>query len=142
GFHDLALATLWAGGRVVLHPSTGFHALAFLETIERERVTKTLLVPSVLKRVLGAPDFDRRDLSCLQLVISGGEPVPVSAIEEFTGRLPGCALAQVYGMSEFPTLMLLLDSSDATRKAGSTGKACRAAEIRVVDHDGRDVALG
>ena len=142
GFHDLALATLWAGGRVVLHPSTGFDASSFLETIERERVSKTLLVPSVLKRVLGAPDFDQRDLSCLQLVISGGEPVPVPAIEEFTRRLPGCTMAQVYGMSEFPTLMLLLDSSDATRKAGSTGKACRAAEIRVVETDGRDAPPG
>jgi fatty-acyl-CoA synthase len=45
-------------------------------------------------------------------------------------------------MSEFPTLMILLDSADATRKAGSTGKACRAAEIRVVDEDGNDVAPG
>jgi fatty-acyl-CoA synthase len=142
GFHDLALATLWAGGRVVVHPSTGFDASSFLETVERERVTKTLLVPSVLKRVLGAPDFGQRDLSSLQLVISGGEPVPVPAIEEFARRLPGCTLAQVYGMSEFPTLMLLLDSSDAARKAGSTGKACRAAEIRVVDTDGRDVPPG
>ena len=142
GFHDLALATLWAGGRVVLHPSTGFDASSFLETIERERVSKTLLVPSVLKRVLGAPDFDQRDLSCLQLVISGGEPVPVPAIEEFTRRLPGCTMAQVYGMSEFPTLMLLLDSSDATRKAGSTGKACRAAEIRVVEAGDREGAPG
>jgi fatty-acyl-CoA synthase len=142
GFHDLALATLWAGGRVVLHPSTGFDPAGFLAAVEAERVTKTLLVPSVLKRVLGAPDFDRRDLSSLRLVISGGEPVPVPAIEEFSRRLPGCTLAQVYGMSEFPTLMVLLDSADATRKAGSTGKACRAAEIRVVDADGRDVAPG
>jgi fatty-acyl-CoA synthase len=142
GFHDLALATLWAGGRVVLHPSTGFEPSNFLAAVEAERVTKTLLVPSVLKRVLSAPDFDRRDLSSLRLVISGGEPVPVPAIEEFSRRLPGCTLAQVYGMSEFPTLMLLLDSADATRKAGSTGKACRAAEIRVVDDDGRDVAPG
>lgn len=142
GFHDLALATLWTGGRVVLHPSTGFDPAAFVQTVERERVTKALLVPSVLKRVLGATDLERRDLSSLRLVISGGEPVPVPAVEEFSRLLPHCTLAQVYGMSEFPTLMLLLDSRDALRKAGSTGKACRAAEIRVVDPQGADVPPG
>lgn len=141
GFHDIALATLWAGGRVVLTPSTGFDPERFADLVEREQVTKALLVPSVLKRILtSSVDFSR--LASLRAVYSGGEPVPVSAIEDFSSRLPTCALLQCYGMSEFPTMMLFLDERDAMRKRGSAGKAARGAEIRVVDEDGKETAPG
>ena len=142
GFHDLALATLWRGGRLVLSPSTGFEPAKFLATIARERVTSTLLVPTVLKRVLAEPTFAEHDLSSLRIICSGGEPVPVTAIEEANRKLPSCSLLQVYGMSEFPTMMLYLDAEDSIRKAGSTGRACSAAEIRVVDENGADTKPG
>lgn len=142
GFHDIALATLWRGGRVILSPSTGFEPARFLAMVERERVTSALLVPTVLKRVLAEPTFADHDLSSLRIIYSGGEPVPITAIEEARRTLPSCALLQVYGMSEFPTMMLYLDARDAERKIGSAGRACSAAEIRVVDPAGVDVPPG
>ncbi|HEY0451183.1 class I adenylate-forming enzyme family protein [Actinophytocola sp.] len=142
GFHDIALATLWRGGRVILSPSTGFEPARFLELVERERVTSVLLVPTVLKRVLAEPTIASRDLSSLRIIASGGEPVPVTAIEDARRKLPTCDLLQCYGMSEFPTMMLYLDGPDAVRKIGSAGRACSAAEIRVVDTDGADVPPG
>jgi fatty-acyl-CoA synthase len=142
GFHDIALATLWQGGRVILSPSTGFSPSRFLTTVERERVTSALLVPTVLKRVLAEPGLADHDLSSLRLICSGGEPVPVTAIEDARRLLPTCDLLQCYGMSEFPTMMLYLAARDAVRKIGSAGRACSAAEIRVVDPDGNDVAPG
>lgn len=142
GFHDLALATIWMGGRVVLSPSTGFDPVRFLRTVEQERVTSVLLVPTVLKRVLAEKSFGEYDLSSLRIICSGGEPVPVTAIEEAHRKLPSCALLQVYGMSEFPSMMLCLDADHALSKIGSTGRACSAAEIRIVDEEGRDVPPG
>jgi fatty-acyl-CoA synthase len=142
GFHDFSLATLWAGGRVVLNPSTAFDPDAFFRTVERERITKALLVPSVLKRVLGSPDLDRYDLSSLSMIASGGEPVPVTAIEELHRRLPTCTLVQVYGLSEFPTMMIFLEAEHAIAKAGSAGRACRAAEVRIVTESGADASPG
>jgi len=142
GFHDLALATLWQGGRVILSPSKGFEPARFLSMVERERVTSALLVPTVLKRVLAEPTLGERDLTSLRIVCSGGEPVPITAIEDAHRLLPSCALLQCYGMSEFPTMMLYLDARDATRKIGSAGRACSAAEIRVVDDKGVDVPPG
>jgi fatty-acyl-CoA synthase len=142
GFHDIALATLWMGGRLVLNPSTNFDPDQFFETVQGHGVTKTLLVPSVLKRVLGADTLEKYDLSSLAMVFSGGEPVPVTSIAQLHDRLPTCVLQQVYGMSEFPTMMLYLDADNAIRKAGSAGRACRAAEIRIVDPHGEDVPVG
>jgi fatty-acyl-CoA synthase len=141
GFHSFTLAVLWAGGRVVVNPSRGFSPEAFCETVERHRVSKTILVPAVLRRILQYDDLDRHDLSSLNLVLSGGEPVPIQLIEEWHRRVPSCALVQGYGMGEFPTLMLLLEARDAVRKAGAAGKACLAARIRVVDVDFQDTAV-
>src|SRR5690606_20261041 len=77
-----------------------------------------------------------------RLIASGGEPVPVTSIEEAARKLPNCAILQVYGMSEFPTMMTFLPAADAIRKIGSAGRACSAAEIRIVDGEGNDVAPG
>lgn len=142
GFHDLALATLWRGGQVVLGRSTGFDPGAFLAQVERHRVTKVLLVPTVLKRVLNHPDFDGHDTSSLRMVLSGGEPVPPSSLEGLKARLPHCDVLQVYGMSEFPTLMLFITGKDAQERTESTGKACSAATVRIVDESGQDVPAG
>ncbi|HEY3471713.1 MAG TPA: AMP-binding protein [Amycolatopsis sp.] len=142
GFHDLALATLWRGGRVVLSPSTGFDPERFFATVAAQRVTSVLLVPTVLKRVLGHPGIGDHDLGSLRLICSGGEPVPLTTIADARRLLPDCALVQVYGMSEFPTMMLYLDAAYADAKAGSAGRACSAAEVRVVDDKGRDTAPG
>ncbi|MGD9989271.1 AMP-binding protein [Pseudonocardia sp.] len=139
GFHDCALATLWRGGRVVLGRSTGFDAGAFLEQVERHGVTKVLLVPTVLKRVLDHPGLDRYDTSTLRMVLSGGEPVPPSSLEGLKAKLPACDVLQVYGMSEFPTLMLLMSGKDAATRSGSTGKACSAAVIKIVDENDVEV---
>ena len=141
GLHDFTLATLWAGGTVVLNPSRGFDPGEVLGTVERHGVTITLFVPSVLRMVLAHPIEDH-DLSSLRMVLSGGEPVPVPAIEEFSRRLPTCDLVQAYGMSEFPTLMTSLDTEYGVTKRGSAGRATRVTELRVVDAEGKDVPPG
>jgi fatty-acyl-CoA synthase len=141
GFHSFTLAVMWAGGRVVIHPSRGFSPEEFCATVEEQGVTKTILVPAVLRRVLGYDRLEQHDLSSLNLALSGGEPVPVQLIDEWHRRVSSCALVQGYGMGEFPTLMLYLDAEDAVRKAGAAGKACLAAQVRVVDTEFCDVAV-
>jgi fatty-acyl-CoA synthase len=142
GLHYIALATLWRGGRVVLNPSTGFDPAEFLATVQRERITSVLLVPTVLKRVLAEPTFDTHDLSSLRLICSGGEPVPVTALEEMRNRLPACDLVQSFGMSEFPCVMAYLEPRYAAAKLGSTGRSSSAAELRVVDENGHEAPPG
>jgi fatty-acyl-CoA synthase len=142
GFHSFTLGVMWAGGRIILNPSRNFDAEDFCRTVVRHRVTKTILVPSVLRRVLDYDGLEQHDLMSLNLVLSGGEPVPIQSIEEWNTRVPSCPLVQGYGMGEFPTLMLYLEQRDAVRKAGATGKPCLAAEIRVVDSEFRNAAVG
>ena len=64
-FHVAGIANLlactWAGAEQVLLPR--FDAAAVLETIERERITHTVLVPTMLGMLLDAPGADDADLS-------------------------------------------------------------------------------
>jgi fatty-acyl-CoA synthase len=142
GFHDLTLPTLWAGGKVVLKQSMGFDADRFCEAVQRERITKTLMVPSALRQVTDSENLDSYDLSSLRSILCGGESVPVDVIEAAHSKLPNARVSQVYGLSEFPSLMLILGPTDALERVGSTGLASFGAAVRVVDEGEEDVAPG
>lgn len=139
GFHDLTLPTLWAGGTVVVHPSTGFTIDGLAAAFADHGVTIVLLVPTILRRLLReAPDPEQ--LRTIRAIYTGAEPAPRELILGFAERYPNVSLIQVYGLSEFPSFMLRLDSSEALTRAGSAGRACLIAKVRIVDDEGRDVA--
>jgi fatty-acyl-CoA synthase len=142
GLHDFTLATLWAGGTVVLNASGGVTMEGLLQVIQGERITKVLLVPTILKQLVECPDLKRFDLTSLEAVLTGAEPVPVPVIRRFNEVLPETTLIQGYGMSEGPTIATYLRAEDALRKVGSCGKPVTNCELRVVDDQDRDLPPG
>lgn len=142
GFHDFTLAALWMGGTVVVMPSGGLEIGALLNIIQEEKVTKVLLVPSILKQVVDYPDLQKFDLSSLEFVASGAAPVPVTVIEQFNALLPGSTLIQGYGLSEGPTIAICLKKQDAIRKIGSVGKPVTNCEVLIVDESMNRVPPG
>ncbi|MCW2762430.1 MAG: Long-chain-fatty-acid--CoA ligase FadD13 [Marmoricola sp.] len=142
GLHDFTLATLWLGGTVVLHPSRGLKVEAVLDNLERHRVTLSLIVPSVLQLMVSSGELATRDLSSLRAIYSGSAPVPVALLEEAARLLPATRLLQAFGMSEFPTLMTVLDDEHAMAKVGSAGRPTIVTALKVVDVDGRECPPG
>ena len=126
------------GGTIVLH--RGFDAAEVLRTIERERCTVILGVPTTLKMLMDAPEFATTDLSHVRWFISGGAPLPHYIIEAYQKR--GVEMKQGYGMTEVGVNCFSMTVGDARRKAGSIGKPMMFTEVRVVDEDGNDVANG
>lgn len=143
GLHDFTLATLWLGGTVVLHPSRGLSIEAVLESIARHKVTLTLIVPSVLQLVVSSDALPDHDLSSLRSIFSGSAPVPVALIQEAQRKLPQTQILQGYGMSEFPTLITVLDAVNAIDKIGSAGRPTLCTALKVVDPEtGADCVPG
>jgi long-chain acyl-CoA synthetase len=74
-----AMVTLFpaffCGARYVLHRS--FDAEAFIDTVERERVTHTMLVPAQIIAILNARGFDPARLLSLECILSLGAPLHV-----------------------------------------------------------------
>ena len=133
GFHDFTLATLWMGGTVIVMPSGGLEIGSLLDLIERERVTRVLLVPTIVKQLIDYPGLSKYGLKSLESVLTGAEPGPVTVIEAFHRLIPQTALLQGYGLSEGPSIATYMKKEDAVRKIGSAGKPVTNCEVLIVD---------
>ncbi|MFF0105907.1 AMP-binding protein [Streptomyces hirsutus] len=142
GLHCLTLSTLWRGGTVVLKRTGGFTAEDFCALVERDGVTTAMLAPSVVRIILASDAPERHDLSSLRLVLAGGEPVTAAEIEQIQRRIPLVRFMQGYGVSEFPSTMVYLDSDQVVRHDGAAGRSSLAANVRVVDRSGDDTKPG
>jgi len=94
-----------------------------------------------LKQLVDFPELKKYDLISLGFVGTGAEPVPVGVIERFNQLLPQTSLLQGYGLSEGPSIALLLKKEDAINKIGSAGKPSTNCELMVVDESMKRVPL-
>lgn len=144
GWCHYFMGILWVGGKVVLNPTGGLKIDNLLEIIERERVTRVFLVPTVIKRLLDFPDFKKYDIGSLKMITTAAEPVPVDLINRMVDLLPNVSLIQLYGLTEFScwaTVMKRQYVQDKGR-SGSCGKPGWNIHLRIVDDMGNDVPPG
>jgi fatty-acyl-CoA synthase len=126
------------GGTIVLH--RGFDVAEVWETIERERCTIVLGVPTIWKMLRDAPQFATVDLSHVRWFISGGAPLPAFLIDAYQQR--GVTLKQGYGLTEVGVNCFTMTIEDARNKPGSIGRPMLFTEVRLVDDDGNDAETG
>jgi len=126
------------GGTIVLH--RGFDVAEVWETIERERCTIVLGVPTIWKMLRDAPQFATADLSHVRWFISGGAPLPAFLIDAYQQR--GVTLKQGYGLTEVGVNCFTMTIEDARNKPGSIGRPMLFTEVRLVDDDGNDAETG
>jgi fatty-acyl-CoA synthase len=125
------------GGTIVLH--AGFDTAEIWRTIERERCTVALGVPTIYKLLMEAPEFKTVDLSHVRWLISGGAPLPLYIIEAYLAR--GVVFRQGYGLTEVGVNCFAMSDEDAARKKGSIGKPLMFTEARLVDESGREATV-
>ena len=105
-----------------------------------QRINVFFGVPSIYQFMAQHPSFATSDFSRLVIGGVGGAPMPVPLLKVWEAR--GVALQQGYGMTETSPAVLTLDSEDAARKAGSSGKPVLHTEVRIVGADGLDAEIG
>ncbi len=99
------------------------------EAIERHEVELLPTSPTFLNLLMLSGAHTRHDLSSLQLVTYGTEPMPESTLTRLAALLPRAKLQQTYGLSEVGILRSKSKSSDSLWvKVGGEGF-----ETRVVD---------
>ena len=125
-----------------------FVAAEVLETIERERVTTCLLVPTMLNMVLNEPSIGERDLASLRLIFYGGSTITRAVLRRAIETI-GCGFTQGYGLTETIEATFLTaddhrldDDPVHERRLASAGREAVNAEVRVVDGEGRDLPPG
>jgi fatty-acyl-CoA synthase len=95
GNHTMLL--LDGGTLVITEPR--FDAKEVLELIDKEKITHTNLVPTMLFDILNQPDVDKYNLSSIKRIECSGAPVPQELIRKTRERL-GISLMNAYGLSE------------------------------------------
>jgi acyl-CoA synthetase (AMP-forming)/AMP-acid ligase II len=82
GRHDLTWPILHQGGTVHVRRSGNFDATSVVEYVIEHGITHMLWVPTMLYEILRVPGLAERDTSKLEMIMSGGAPVPRATIEE------------------------------------------------------------
>ncbi len=135
-----AALAMFAGG--CLYILEHFEPSDVLATIERERITSAMMVPTMYRRLvaLGADEFRRHDLSSLRWLMSGAAPLPT----ELAGRIEelfGPVLYNFYGATE-TGFVTVAGPGQHTARPGTIGRVVGGVEVRLLDERGHDVPPG
>jgi acyl-CoA synthetase (AMP-forming)/AMP-acid ligase II len=115
-----------------------FGPAAAIHVIERERITHLGMVVSFFTEMFRSRDHELVDLSSLEVVILGSEPLPPPLLERIKARLPQVQLYSFYGSAEamYTTFGRLDDGSQDLRSSGRARAGCA---VKVIDQRGQRV---
>jgi len=138
-------AITWVGGTHVLVRE--FEPKVVFEVIEREKVTLTNLIPTMLNLMVKHPEVGHYDYSSLRVLLSGGSPIAPEVVRRIVETFK-CDYIQTYGMTEtspYLTLSLLkghlkdLPYEDQLRFKSKTGREFIGVNLKVVNERGEEV---
>lgn len=142
------------GGRT-LAMMRQFDVEEWMKTVQQEKANRAMLVPTMLKRVIDDPDFDKYDLSSLRVITYGAAPMPFEVIKKAIEVFPGVMFINAFGQTETASTITTLgpedhvitgtDEEKATklkRLQSSIGRPMDDVEIKIVDDQGSEVPTG
>jgi fatty-acyl-CoA synthase len=132
--------TVIKGGSLYVLPR--FDPAEVLQTIEEQKITATMLVPSMLYALMDHPDSRTRDLSSLETVYYGASAINPVRLAEAIERF-GPIFAQYYGQSEAPMVISYLAKGDHDKaRLSSCGRPTAFLRTALLGEDGKPVAQG
>lgn len=138
-------AITWVGGTHVL--VNDFDPPQVLAALEKNRVTLTNLIPTMLTMLIHYPDVKKYDFSSLRVLLSGGAPIAPEVVRRIVDTF-GCDYVQTYGMTEtcpYLTFSLLkehlrkLPPEEQLVFKSKTGREFLAVELKVVNDAGGEI---
>jgi acyl-CoA synthetase (AMP-forming)/AMP-acid ligase II len=158
-YHVAGMQALMAGiyGGRTIALMRQFDEKEWFETVQREKATRVMLVPTMLKRIVDYLDFDKYDLSSVRVVTYGAASCPYEVLKKAMERFPGRALINAFGGTETSSTIAALRAEDQIitgkeneaqrekklrRLANSIGLPLEDVEIQVRDKRGKELATG
>jgi acyl-CoA synthetase (AMP-forming)/AMP-acid ligase II len=132
-----------------------FEVNEWLETVQLERANRAMLVPTMLKRVIDHPDFNKYDLSSLKVITYGAAPMPFEVIKKAIELFPGVNFINAFGQTETASTITTLGPEDHIiegteeekekklgRLTSSIGRPMPDVEMKIIDEQGNDLPPG
>jgi acyl-CoA synthetase (AMP-forming)/AMP-acid ligase II len=158
-YHVAGMQALMAGiyGGRTIALMRQFEEKEWFETVQREKATRVMAVPTMLKRIVDYPDFAKYDLSSIKVITYGAAACPYEVLKATIELLPGRALINAFGGTETAATIAALRTEDQIitgkesaaekekklkRLANSIGLPLDDVEIQVRDEWQRELAAG
>jgi len=142
------------GGRT-LAMMRQFEVKEWMKAVQDQKANRAMLVPTMLKRIVDDPDFDKYNLSSLKVVTYGAAPMPFEVIKKAIEVLPGVMFINAFGQTETASTITSLGPEDHVitgseeekakklkRLQSSIGRPMADVQIKIVDDDGKEVPTG
>ncbi len=117
-----------------------FEAGEALKFIEKEKVTITGIVPTMLSKMIEHPDFDNYDLSSLRAVLVTGSPLPTKLALEAEQKMG--PLIQYYGSMDFGGSTVPHPDDPRETRLFTVNRLIPGNQIKFVDDMGSEVTRG
>ena len=126
---------------------SGFDPVSVLRALEREGITHLPAVPTMLYRLLDAPEPRAAECGAkgsfqapaLRCIVYGGAPIAPERIPRLRERFPGVRLFQGFGQTETGYCLGLMDA-DHDARPESIGRPDLFSRLRLVGIAGKDTA--
>lgn len=129
-FYTLAL---WLAGSTMVIIDQ-FEPRLFCEMVERERITGSYFVDTIVQDLKAFEDRERYDLSSLRT--GSGAPLPTASFRWLTETVGMRELVSAYGLSETSNAVVRTRCTDPLEKRAITsGRPCDGVSVRIVDID-------
>lgn len=137
----IAMPFMARGARVVL--MDGIEPQNLLRVIERERVNKLFLPPTVIYTLLAQPNVRDFDFSALRYLVYGAAPMSPDKLAEAI-EIFGPVMVQIYGQAEVPAAISVLRVKDhfidgrvaPRQRLLSAGRRFPFTRVAIMDEDG------
>jgi long-chain acyl-CoA synthetase len=131
------------GGTSVYIPV--FDPKQVLDAVEREQVTMTVMVPTMIGMLLQHPDFRPEALASLRILTYGASPMPTALLEQLMALFPDLEIYQGYGMTEASAVLTALGPEEHRRGGEllkSAGRPLVGVELSIQDPAGNRLPPG
>jgi O-succinylbenzoate-CoA ligase len=141
------LAAVYGGRTLVLMRQ--FETEEWMGMVQQEKVTRAMLVPTMLKWIIDHPDFRKYDLSSLKVITYGAAPMPFEVIKKAIGEMPWVRFINAFGQTETASTITALGPEDHVlegteeeigkklkRLTSSVGRPLPDVEVKIVSEQG------
>lgn len=146
------MAAIYGGRTTILQPQ--FEPEGWMRLVQREKINRAMLVPTMLKALVEHPSFGDFDLSSLRLITYGAAAMPAGVLEKAIEAFPNVQFINAFGQTESAATITMLGPEDHVlagsreqiekkrKRLRSIGRPLPDVEVRVVDEEGTEVEAG
>ncbi len=146
------MSAIYGGRTLVIERQ--FEPEEWMTLVEKERVDRAMMVPTMLKQLMDHPNFSKHDLSSLKVITYGAAPMPLEIIRKALDVFPGVSFINAFGQTETAATVTALTAEDHVisgspedrekklKRLSSIGKPLPDVELKIVDEEGKTLPPG